>query len=323
MYYLSILVKTEKAQQAVKDAIDSIAEINNIFNGVGYIVGIALFIYLTKDMFTLLINGGKESIDPMKNIVTPLFFVFAFFLFPTILDFITISTNQLGKLFLNPDLDEKAANQMHLLLYEMRMDIIKEFSKAEGFFDKLSALSFQKFFVSIILESFSDLGLWLDKMFIILFATYTQIMIEILKVVGSIALALSFLPGMKNTFLTWLKSFISVNLWFGIAALIFRLINAMSFTYFESQFGMGEIASDPAFYSFGNALLVGFTFIGLGIFKGIMMFKVPQIVSMFIGSTPSGGMFASAFAPVMVGLAAMKGVTAAAKSATSGSFKSK
>jgi len=297
---MSILEEVRKWQNVIKEAIDGSTEFNNIWFGVGFIIGFALFIFLIKDIFTLLAKG--ESIDPIKHIATPLFFVLIYVLFNEIIDFITSMTNRLGELFLTPSLDENAADKMNELLAEIKTTMAKRDFTKEGFFENLSNNMKASFTLGFI-ESMQKAGLWLDEIFISLFAAYTQIMIELLKIVAPISFALSFLPGLKSTFLTWLKSFISVNLWFGVAALIFRLVNSMSFSYFDYKYGN---ITDTSEYTYGMAITIGLTFIGLGIFKGILMFKTPQVVAMFTGSSASGSLFGSALAPALVGLGAAK-----------------
>lgn len=309
IFLLNHLETVNLIQDTITESLKKSPEFSNIYNGVIYIVGFALFIYLTKETFTLLVKSGREPIEPIKHIITPLFWVALYFAFPAILDLIVSLSSRLGELFLKPKFDEEYVTKVTTLFNDIRLQLLKDKTVWDMV---LSSVSFalDKSILLYIVEGLLNIGLVLDEIFIYLFAAYSQIMIEVLKIVAPISLVLSFIPNLKNIFITWLKSFISVNLWFGVAALIFRLINNVSLKYFEYRFN----DMDTGHFSISSAYFLGFTFIGLGIFKGIMMFKVPQIVSMFIGSNSSGGMFGAAFAPLMVGMAVAKGAASVGKS---------
>jgi len=315
MVYLSIDSNIAGIKNAISSAVDNGA-FGSVYRYSTNIVFIVLFLYLFYETFKLVISGGKEPIDPMKHFVKPLGFLALFYFWNNILYLINYFSFGMGQSLLSGANIESYANEMNNLLITSKVKILKDFNTF-NILDVFKALD--KFKQIMLIEWFSEIGMYLDKMFIYLFAAYAQIMIELLKIVSPIALALSFIPSLKSIFTTWLKSFISVNLWFGVAALIFTMINKMGSYYFKFEIGQASGLDD---FDFFFAWRVGLLFVALGIFKGIMMFKVPQIISMFIGGGSSGGMFGAAFAPVMMSLAAAKGAASLSTKAVSG-FKSK
>jgi len=157
-------------------------------------------------------------------------------------------------------------------------------------------------------RALADLGITIQNLVSILFFAYAKLILELLKIVGGIALILSLFPNMQQSFFSWLKNFIAVHMWFPIAVLIFYVIDLMYLKAIDI-WGLNEISNvnsnfagikvaDDFETQMSNFRSMAWIYIGFGIFKGILMFKIPNIVSMFVGSSSSsGGMFAAAFTP--------------------------
>jgi hypothetical protein len=312
---ISITENVAYIQEAIRDA--SIGLGSGVWSKSRVIVMIAIIIFMYKEAFLILASGGKEKIEPLKHIVKPFFYVLVFIIWSSVLTFIVNQSNYLGRILINNNAANTYSNEMEKLFQLIEFHITAEMTSNSIL--NIMGAGVSKILGMYILMGLKELGLLLDKNFIMLFAAYSQIMLEILKIVSPIALALSFIPSLKNTLTTWFKSFISVNLWFGTAALIFNLINALSLAYFKHNLSSVEFGDN---LDFTVGLKVGLVFVMLSIFKGVMMFKVPQIVSMFIGNSSSGGMFGAAFAPIMIGMGVAKAGASAGKTALSG-FKAK
>ncbi len=314
---------------AIDSAVDEQALMGNVLSSLKIVFVFAFIIIFFMPLFNALISN--EPLKMKEMVVKPAFYSLVFFYWQKILLIITTFTGHLGQTLINASnydgLDTQVTNQINLILLQSKAQsetLLNKFlsNVTMGMTDIQQAIG--EFFLQIMLS----IGKFLDYAFIVLFTAYAEIILMILIIVSPIALVLTFFKGLNNTFISWLKSFISVNLWVGTASLIFVIINKLSLAFFQYVYESNTVGNNNP-QGIYIAYQLAIVFVALGIFKGIMMFKVPGIISMFIGSSPSGGMFASAFAPIMVGLGVAKmGASAISKgmsgaSGAGGSMKSK
>ena len=145
-----------------------------------------------------------------------------------------------------------------------------------------------------ILSALAEIGKFIEKFSLFAFWAFAQITLLILKITGVFALGLTF-TGKFESFKNWIKSFLSVSLWLPFAYLVFYIIDQLYIAW-------ANLSYMPSQYSnVGQILLLIFSFIFFAILKLILMFKVPNLIAMVIGSGgSSGGIFASALAPILI-----------------------
>ena len=311
-----------------KNYIDQLSQYDKIFNdllnggaGGGVVssiylsikwLGLAvLFILAIKAAIEVVSSGGGKAIDPFKDIVTPMFFMAVLYfwidilmMFDTVAGFISSAINKSVAL----------GNQTGKDKFEEIINALMAQSDAKTLFEKITTLDISSIIPIHIyfLKTLQWISISLDEMVLTLFYGYSQIILTILKMTGIIALILSF-TGQFDSFKTWLKNFISVKLWLVVAFMVFFLVDQLYIYYIQISNIVFSSIPDASLFGMMVQQIVIFT--AFGILKLVLMFKVPQIVSMFIGSSSgSGGMFGVMFAPVKIGMEGAKAAVSGGKS---------
>lgn len=139
-----------------------------------------------------------------------------------------------------------------------------------------------------------------NTVIVMLFNAFSYIWINLLRIGGIIALALYFFPTFKGTFTNWLRTYISVYLWIPIGSIMIYVSDQI-FLEIVGKIGSvslpGDLAGvDPATITKMTFLVI--SAVATTILKLILLSKVPNVISYWLGGGNSGDMFSAA--PTMV-----------------------
>ncbi len=286
----------------------------SIYESMKWMGIVVIFVIALKAAFEVLSSGGTKAIDPYKDIAKPLFYLFVLYFWldilmalDTTISYISASINNAVSL----------GNESGGAKFQAMMDALMAKSNAKTLSEKIITLDTSSIFpIRIwVLEMLQWFGESLDELVLTFFYGFSQTILLLLKMTGIIAVVLSF-TGEIDAFKTWLKNYISVKLWLVIAFMVFYIVDQLYLVYLEQeQIVVDEIPDALVGGLIGHQM---FVFIGFGLLKLILMFKVPQIVSMFIGSSSGGGgMFGVMFAPLKLGMQGAKAAASGGKSMAS------
>lgn len=288
--------------------------ISNIYLSIKWLGMAVLFVLAIKAAIEVVSSGGGKAIDPFKDIVTPMFYMFVLYfwldilmMFDTVAGFISAAINK----------SVTIGNQSGKDKFQEIINALMAQSDAKTLFEKIATMDISSIIPIHIyfLKTLQWISVSIDELVMTLFYGYSQIILTLLKMTGIIALILSF-TGQFDSFKTWLKNFISVKLWLVIAFMVFYMVDQLYIYYIQISNIVFSAIPDASLFGMMVQQIAIFT--AFGILKLVLMFKVPQIVSMFIGSSSgSGGVFGVMFAPVKIGMEAGKAAATGGKSMVS------
>lgn len=261
----------------------------------GFVIILAMSLYAA---WKTVASGGTEAIDPGKDVALPILYALVLVFW---LDILAILDVAIGYIAASINEGVKVGNATGLSKFNEMMDALMAKSNAKTLAEKLITLDVSSVFPihKWVLEMLYGLGQFLDNVALTFFYGFSQTILMLLKITGIIAVVLSF-TGKFSSFITWLKNYISVQLWMVMAYMVFYIVDQLYLVYLEQENIVLENIPDAALLGLTGHQI--FVFIAFGILKLVLMFKIPHIVSMFIGSSSGGGsMFGVMFAPVKIG----------------------
>lgn len=326
-----------------------------VINGVQILGITALFIMIIRS-YVMTTTAGR-SVNWYNDIIKPLLIALILFNWITIMTGIDTISTMIGTALekgangsvstqnIYTDFERDERNLSIYAKVEAAKKNIENDAKGFEFHDMIPGVDKLGIYIGeqmsyarvYLLTVFAELGMTIQNLVGILFFAYASVVLLILKITGGIAIVLAIIPSMQQSFTSWLKNFVAVHLWFAVAGLIFYVVDLIYLGTVDamglniSHLDMSSISSsihtlknkasktDLFDEYIGMFRVKVWIFMAFGILKGILMFKVPNIVSMFVGSSQSsGGMFGAAFTPV-----SMAGKAAGGTAKTAGSFAGK
>ncbi len=145
-----------------------------------------------------------------------------------------------------------------------------------------------------------------NTIIVLLFNAFAYTWINLLRMGGILALALYFFPTFKSTFTNWLRAYISVYLWIPLGSIMIYVSDQI-FLKIVNKVGSIELpfnASAPMGIDPESQMRMAFIVISAlatTILKLVLLSKVPNIISYWLGGGNSGDMFSSA--PAAAGMA--------------------
>lgn len=285
-----------------------------IYESMKYLGIAIIFAMALKTALEVVSSGGTRPLEPYKDIVLPLIYLGVLFFWLDILSLIETLI-----LYIRESINNGVTlgNVTGREKFNEIMDALMAKSNAKSLAEKIITLDTTSVFpIRIwIYQMLQSLGLFIDQIALTFFYGFSQTILVLLKLTGIIAVVLSF-TGKINSFITWIKNFISVHLWLVMAYMVFFIVDQLYVIFIREENLILSGVPDSVLNSLiGHQL---FVFIGFGILKLVLMFKVPHIVSMFIGSSSGGsGMFGVMFAPVKIGMDGAKAAASGGKSLVS------
>lgn len=158
-----------------------------------------------------------------------------------------------------------------------------------------------------------------NTIILMLFNAFTYVWINLLRIGGSIALALYFFPTFKGTFTNWLRTYISVYLWIPIGSIMIYVSDQI---FLEIVNRIGDVKMPMSGVGLDPDSLMKMTFLVISamattILKLILLSKVPTIIGYWLGGGNSGDMFSAAPTMVMMSTSAATSVVSGAGQAAS------
>ncbi|PWN62410.1 hypothetical protein C1631_022865 [Chryseobacterium phosphatilyticum] len=141
-----------------------------------------------------------------------------------------------------------------------------------------------------------------NTVIVMLFNAFSYIWINLLRIGGIVALALYFFPTFKGTFTNWLRTYISVYLWIPIGSIMIYVSDQI-FLEIVSKVGNFSMPGFAPGVVMDPETIMKMTFLVISavattILKLILLSKVPNVISYWLGGGNSGDMFSAA--PTMV-----------------------
>lgn len=168
---------------------------------------------------------------------------------------------------------------------------------------------------------------YIDSFLLICFFIVSKIWLYLVAIGGPIALVVSLYSGGHTGLINWAKTYLSVSLWLPVGGIVIHLLNGIMTKivvnvvkpFLDKPFNQGELIDVTSWELIKTLMLVSimlFVFIAL---KLIMLGKVPQIITGWVGGGSSaGGGLAMAFFAVSAVKNAGSSVTSAATGVATG-----